>query len=71
LGSCPQGLSLFFNLRRPMGMGLVSFGFLGERGKEALHGRKSPSFPTCACPKEEGDVQWHSKRHRFPLSFNS
>jgi len=71
LGSCPQGLSLFFNLRRPMGMGLVSFGFLGERGKEALHGRKSPSFLTCACPKEEGDVQCHSKRHRFPLSFNS
>jgi len=39
-----------------MSMGLVSFGFLGERGKEALHGRKSPSSPACACPREEGDV---------------
>jgi hypothetical protein len=50
-------------------VGVVSFGFLGERGKEALHGRFSPSFPAYACPKEEGDVQCHSKRHRFPLSF--
>jgi len=39
-----------------MGMGLIGYGFLGERGKEAFHGRKSPSSPACACPGEEGDV---------------
>jgi len=51
-------------------VGLVSFGFLGKRGKKALQGRKSSSSPACACLGER-DVQCRSKQHCFPYFSKS
>jgi len=62
---------MLFHFSKLIGMvGLVSFGFLGERGKKALQGRKSPFSPACACLGER-HVQCCSKQHRFPYFFKS